>query len=97
MSEENDKRRYLYIGGDVVCTFLTIGKIYKYISNMGNNLPPHSIAVGCENIYFLTPYFKFIIKEKINDDNSFESYDYLVSKRGRDSFKKLITHKIRSN
>ena len=49
-----------------------------------------------ENIYFITPYFKFTNK-KINEDDLFESYDYLISKCGKDSFKKLRTYKIHSN
>ena len=40
-SEKNNKHRYLYIGGDMVCSFLNNDKIYKYTSNMGNNLVPH--------------------------------------------------------
>ena len=36
VSEENNRYRYVYIGGDMVCSFLTNDKIYKYISNMGN-------------------------------------------------------------
>ena len=66
---ENNKHRYCYIGGDMICSFLSNDKIYKYISNMGNNLKPYSIAIGMENIYYLTPYFKFIKKEKINVDD----------------------------
>ena len=31
---ENNKHRYVYIGGDMVCSFLTNDRIYKYISNM---------------------------------------------------------------
>ena len=31
IGEENNKHRYVYIGGDRVCSFLTIDKIYKYI------------------------------------------------------------------
>ena len=38
--EENNKHRYVYIGDDKLCSFLTNDKIYKYISNMGNNLTP---------------------------------------------------------
>ena len=30
---------------------------------MGNNLTPCSIAIGWENIYYLTPYFSFIKKK----------------------------------
>ena len=46
VSEENNKHRYVYIGGNEVCSFLTEDKIYKYISSMGNNLTPYSIAIG---------------------------------------------------
>ena len=52
ISEESDKRRWVYIGGDKVCSILTNDDIYKYISNMGNNLTPYSIAIGDEYIYF---------------------------------------------
>ena len=45
-SEENNKHRYVYIEGNMVCTFLTNDRIYKYVSNMGNNLTPYSIAIG---------------------------------------------------
>ena len=55
IGEENNKHRYLYIGGDMVCSFLTNDRIDKYISNMGNNLTPYSIAIGLENVYYLTP------------------------------------------
>ena len=48
IGQENNKHRYVYIGGDMVCSFLTNDKIYKYISNMGNNLTPYSIAIGWE-------------------------------------------------
>ena len=53
---------------------------------MGNNLTPYSIAVGDENIYFLTPQFKFIKREKIIDNellktnkSSIDPFEYLVS------------------
>ena len=59
-SAENDKHRYVYFGRDMICSFLTNDKIYKYISNMGNNLTPYSIAIGEENIYFVSPLFNFI-------------------------------------
>ena len=40
IGEENNKHRYVYIGGDMVCSFLTNDEIYKYISNMSSNLSP---------------------------------------------------------
>ena len=67
ISEENDKHRYLYIGGDMVCSFLTNDEIDKYISNIGNNLLPDSIATVEENSYFSTPHFKYIKRENIKN------------------------------
>ena len=34
----------------MICSFLTNGLIYKYISNMGKKLTPYSIAAGHENV-----------------------------------------------
>ena len=78
IGKENIKHKYVYIGGDMVCSFLTNDRIYKYISNMGNNLTPYSIALGWENIYYLAPYFKFIKNENIdiNDIDKLFSIDY---------------------
>ena len=36
VNEENNKHTYVYIGGDMVCSFLTNDKIYKYISKFIN-------------------------------------------------------------
>ena len=94
ISEENNKYRYVYIGGDKVCSFLTNDKIYKYISNMGNNLTPYSIAIGWENIYYLTPYFKFVEKRKdIDEDDIDKLFDY----QNVSNYQKLRTYKIHSN
>ena len=85
VNEENDKHRYVYTGGDMICPLLTNDNIYKYISNMGKNLAPYSIAVGHENIYFLTPHFKFNKKDKIIDNellktkqSSVDPFDYHI-------------------
>ena len=59
ISEENGKHKYVYIGGDMVCSFMTSDDIYDYVSNMGNNLCPYSVATGDENYYLLAPNFKF--------------------------------------
>ena len=94
VSEENNKYRYVYIGGDKVCSFLTNDKIYKYISNMGNNLTPYSIAIGSENIYYLTPYFKLAEKGKdIDEDDIDKLFDY----QNISNYQKLRTYKIHSN
>ena len=65
---ENGKNKYVYIGGDMVCSFLTSDNIYEYISNMGHNLSPYNFAIGKENYYLLAPNFSFIKKDKIDYD-----------------------------
>ena len=65
VSEENIRHRYVYVGGNRVCSFLTNDRIYKYSSNMGNNLTPCSIAIGWENICYSTPYFRNIKEKKL--------------------------------
>ena len=74
---------------------------------MVNNLIPYSIAIGMENIYFLTPHFKFIKREKIDDyddddllktnENSVDPYSYHISQCGKDSFKNFRTYRSHSN
>ena len=63
---ENEKNKYVYIGGDMVCSFMARDNLYEYISNMGNNLSPYSVATGEENYYLLAPNFSFIKKDKID-------------------------------
>ena len=63
---ENGKNKYVYIGGDMVCSFMTSDNIYEYISNMGCNLTPYSFAIGKEYYYLLTPNFSFFKKDKID-------------------------------
>ena len=65
---ENGRNKYLYISGDMVCSFLTSDNIYDYVSNVGINLSPYSFATGEENYYMLTPNFGFIKKDKIDYD-----------------------------
>ena len=75
IGEENNKHKYIYIGGDKVCSFLTDDIIYKYNSNMGNNPVPYSIGIGWENIYYLTPYFRFIKIENIDENDIDKLFD----------------------
>ena len=63
---ENGKNKYVYIGGDMISSFMTSDNIYEYVSNMGYNLTPYSIATGEEKYYLLTPNFSFIKKDKID-------------------------------
>ena len=41
----------------MVCSFMTSDNIYKYVSNMGNNLSPYSVATGSENFLFVGSEF----------------------------------------
>ena len=66
---ENGKNKYVYIGGNMVCSFLTSDNIHNYVSTMGNNLSPFSFATGEENYYLLAPNFSFIKKDKIDYNN----------------------------
>ena len=65
---ENGKNKYVYIGGDMVCSFMISDNIYEYVSNMGINLSPCSFATGEEIYYLLAPNFSFIKKDKIDYD-----------------------------
>ena len=71
---------------------------------MGNNLTPYSIAIAEENIYFLTPYFKFFERKKNNynellksNGSSVDSFNYHVSNCGNYSFKNIRIYIIHSN
>ena len=95
IGEKNNRHRYVYIGGDMVCSFLTNDRIYNYISNMGNNSTPYSIAIGWEYIYYLTPYFKFIKKEYIDVDDIDKLFD--IDYHNISNYQRLKINKILSN
>ena len=63
----------------MVCSCMTSDKIYEYISNMGNNLTPYSVATGSENYYLLAPNFKFLNKDKIDYNTLLDGVYALVS------------------
>ena len=42
---------------------------------MGNNLSPYSIAIGWENVYYLTPYFRFVKRKNIDIDDIDKLFD----------------------
>ena len=93
---ENGKNKYVYIGGDMVCSFMTSDNIYEYISNMANNLTPYSIATGEENYYLLTPIFSFIKRDKIDHDTLLKGI-YVPESDLKESFKEIELCKIHSN
>ena len=94
--EENRKHKYVYIGGDMVCSFMTSDNIYEYISNMGNNLSPDSVATGDKNYYLLTPNFKFGKKDKIDYDTILNGI-YVPDSDLKESFEEIDLCKIHSN
>ena len=91
--EGNNKHRYVYFGGDMVCSFLTSDRIYKYISKMDNSLTPCSIAIGLEIIYYLTPHFIFAKKKNIEENDIDKFFDY----QNFSNCRKLRVYKIPSN
>ena len=93
---ENGKYKYVYIGGDMVCSFMTSDNIYEYISNMGNNLCPYSVATGEENYCLLAPNFKFIKKDKIDYDAILDGI-YVPDSDLKESFEEIELCKIHSN
>ena len=93
-AEENNKHTYAYIGGDKVCSFLTNDEIHKYISNMGKNLTPYSLAIGYENLFYLTPYFRYIRKKNIDVDDIDILFD--IDYNIISNYRKLRTFKIHS-
>ena len=94
--KENNKHKYVYIGGDMLCSFMTSDNIYEYISNMGNILSPHSIARGEKNYYLLTPNFKFIKKDMIDYDTMMDGI-YVPDSDLKESFEEIDLCKIYSN
>ena len=91
---EDGKNKYVYIGGDMVCSFMTSDNIYEYISNMGNNLSPYSIATGEKKYFLLAPNFSFIKKDKFDYDTILDGIYVPDSDL---PFEKLELFKIHSN
>ena len=60
---------------------------------MGKNLTLCKIAIGWENIYYSTPYFKFTEKKNIDENDIYKLFDY----HNNSNCQKLRTYKIHSN
>ena len=100
ISNEKNKHRWIYFGGDKICSFVTDDDFFKYISNMGLNLLPYGIAVGEKNIYFSTPHFEFVERKKIKDNELLKTnkcssgpFVYQLSRCGENSFKEIRIYK----
>ena len=94
---ENNKNRYVYVGGNKMYSFQFIDLILEYISDMGENMIPYGIAIGEENLYFPSPHFKLVKRAKIKGDEllktngiSIDPFDYHLGKHGPDRFENLI-------
>ena len=79
----------------MVCSFITSDNIYEYISNMGNNLCPYSVATGEENYYWLAPNFACLKKDKVDYDDILRGI-YVPDSDLKESFEKLELCKIHS-
>ena len=93
---ECENNEYVYISGLEIFKFKTDEKIIDYISLMGNNMIPYTLAVGEKYTYFLSSHYKFIENDRIEQgtllnatNNSLNPYDYHVEKCGKNAFKKL--------
>ena len=60
---------------------------------MGNYSSPYSIAIGLENIYYITPYFKYTKRENFDVIDIDKLFDYKNISNCQD----IETHKIYSN
>ena len=96
IAEESIKHRFVYIGGDLVCSFITNDRICKYISNKGKMLNSYIIATGEENYYLLAPNFKFIKKDKIDYDTILDGV-YVPDSVLKESFEEIEFCKFHSN
>ena len=66
---ESEDNEYVYISGFETFIFKTDDKIMDYISLMGNNISPHTIAIGEKYTHFISIHYKFIENDKIEDGN----------------------------
>ena len=64
---------------------------------MGDNMIPYSIAIGEDNIYFLSPHCKCIKRAKIKDDELLKTFgkptypfNYHLEKHGPDRFENFL-------
>ena len=100
---ECENNEYIYISGLKIFKFEIEDKIIDYVSLMGNNIIPYSIAIGKKFTYFLYNRWKFLEIDKIEEGTllnrtnfSLDPFDYHVEKCGVDSFKKIECSLIHS-
>ena len=100
---ECENNEYIYISGLEIVKFEIEDKIIDYISLMGSNIKPYSIAIGEKFTYFLYNRWKFLENDKIEEGTllnrtnfSLDPFDYHIEKCGVDSFKKTECSLIHS-
>ena len=94
---ECEDRKYVYISELEIFEFRIDDKNLDYISLMGNNMMPCTFAIGEKYTYFISTHYKFIENDKIEEgtllnlsSDSLDPYDYHLSKKVLDCFKKLL-------
>ena len=100
---ECEDNEYVFISGCENNRFETDDKVIDYISLMGNNMCPSTIAVGEKNTYFISDLYKFIENEKIDEgtflnatNDNLNPFLHHLGKCGADSFKTIEHSEIHS-
>ena len=85
---ECEDSKSVYISGHEIFEFRTNDKSLDSICLMGNNMIPHTFAVGEKYTYFLSTHYKLIGNDKIQEgtllnpsNDSLDPYDYHLSKK----------------
>ena len=97
ISEENNENRFVYVGANKIYSFITTDQIREYISNIGDNITPYSIAIGEKYKYFLSPHCKCMKREKIivgelleTNEISIDPFNYHLEIQGPNNFENLL-------
>ena len=71
--EENNKNRFVYVGANIIHSFVTTDQILENFFNIGDNIIPYSMDIGEKKIYFLSPHCENLKREKIRNDELLET------------------------
>jgi len=69
-----ENKKYIFVG-DEVFSFETTDDIYDYHSEVGNNDVPYPIALGTDNLYFMTERTR-VERNEIRMDITFENLEH---------------------
>ena len=94
---------YVYFSRLEIFQFKMDDKIIVYISLMGNNIVPYTLAIGEKYTYFISNHHKIIENDKIEEgtllnarNDSSDPFDYHLEKCGIDSFRVSEHSEIRT-